>query len=133
MAMPKHAKVLGMYSAGWFQPAEKKQTAEEKRVQQQIYYRRHKAKTIKQNWERQIRALGCTPKMYAELLQKQGGVCAICARPNASGRQLAVDHCHRSGVVRGLLCTLCNTAIGSFGDNPDLLEKAKAYICRGTL
>jgi Recombination endonuclease VII len=72
---------------------------------------------------------------YAQMLAKQNGVCAICHRDektlNLEGtkpRRLAVDHCHATGKVRGLLCTTCNTMVGSSRDRVDLLESAIAYL-----
>lgn len=70
------------------------------------------------------------------MLSGQLGVCAICgAPPYAVGTggvtrpgSLAVDHCHRTGVVRGLLCTNCNLGLGSFFDNVVLLQRAAAYL-----
>lgn len=51
------------------------------------------------------------------------GVCTICGEP---GDQ--VDHCHETGQVRGLLCVNCNTGLGKFKDDPDLLEFARIYL-----
>lgn len=65
---------------------------------------------------------------YEELLAAQGGVCAICKKPPPENRRLAVDHCHDSEVVRGLLCTACNIAIGALDDNPENLERAIKYL-----
>jgi hypothetical protein len=68
---------------------------------------------------------------YEALLQRQNGVCAICGRDNIKGNQkrdLVVDHCHATGKVRGLLCDLCNTAIGKMQDSSAILRKAAAYI-----
>lgn len=56
--------------------------------------------------------LGVTVEFYEELLREQGGVCGLCGRPPPTGRRLAVDHCHRTNRIRGLLCHLCNTALG---------------------
>jgi hypothetical protein len=42
--------------------------------------------------------------------------------------ELAVDHCHTTGKVRGLLCSTCNTALGSFQDNPAYLKAAIHYL-----
>lgn len=54
------------------------------------------------------------------------GQCAICKRiPN---RKLNLDHCHRSGKLRGLLCTRCNTALGRMGDDAELLQRAADYL-----
>ena len=67
------------------------------------------------------------------MLEKQGGVCAICQRPErkvvrGTIASLAVDHSHSTGEVRGLLCSSCNTALGLFGDDPARLSQAIAYI-----
>lgn len=55
-----------------------------------------------------------TPAQYAALLEAQNGVCAICRKPSRNGRQLSVDHCHATEVVRALLCHTCNFAVGFF-------------------
>lgn len=73
------------------------------------------------------RNFGITPEDYAAKLQAQGGVCAICAKPPVD-RRLAVDHCHTTGTIRGLLCVLCNTALGKFKDDPRLLQSAINYL-----
>jgi hypothetical protein len=70
---------------------------------------------------------------FAALLETQGGGCAICGRPDPGiswGKNLHVDHCHKTGAVRGLLCQSCNTSIGRFGDDPEMLRKAIAYLER---
>ena len=73
------------------------------------------------------RRFGITPEEYDVMLASQGGGCAICHTiPGA--RRLAVDHSHITGVVRGLLCDLCNTALGKFGDSPILLQAAIDYF-----
>jgi hypothetical protein len=74
------------------------------------------------------RKFGLTVDDYDILLERQGGVCAICREVCPSGRRLAVDHKHETGVVRKLLCTPCNTALGSFKDSPDRLASALAYL-----
>lgn len=80
---------------------------------------------------------GLSVAEYNALLRKQGGVCAVCGKdePNAHGRtgkqfRLAVDHCHETGAVRGLLCQKCNRAIGLLGDDPALMRKAISYLLR---
>lgn len=66
---------------------------------------------------------------YERLLEKQNNVCAICGqgetRPN---KALAVDHCHETGKVRGLLCQRCNTMLGGSKDNTEILAKAIEYL-----
>src|SRR6185503_3329992 len=55
---------------------------------------------------------------YKALLVKQGGKCAICFRDkgNARGHRLYIDHDHETGLIRGLLCSRCNSAIGYFDE-----------------
>lgn len=71
---------------------------------------------------------GITPDKYEEMFKKQNGVCAICENPPKEGKRLGVDHCHDSGDVRGLLCDDCNTGLGKFRDDPDLLNAAREYL-----
>lgn len=76
---------------------------------------------------------GITLVDYARLLQKQNGLCAICKRPEdrrqwGKLKPLAVDHDHATGIVRGLLCHLCNSGIGNFIDDRTRLENARLYL-----
>lgn len=64
------------------------------------------------NRRRQLAQFGITPKDYNKLLEKQGNSCKICKRTCSTGKKLAVDHCHQTGMVRGLLCASCNTRLG---------------------
>jgi hypothetical protein len=66
---------------------------------------------------------------YDALLDEQGHVCAICGGDDGE-RNLAVDHCHTSGVVRGLLCSNCNKALGLLRDDTARLAAAIAYLKR---
>lgn len=72
---------------------------------------------------------GITLEDFNKMLLEQEGKCAICSSPHA-GRNgtFNVDHCHATGKVRALLCHDCNTALGKFKDNPDLMRKAADYI-----
>lgn len=73
---------------------------------------------------------------YKALLADQSGLCAICGQPeSALGRggavkPLAVDHNHKSGAVRGLLCHRCNSVLGNAQDDPERLEAAAQYLRR---
>lgn len=58
------------------------------------------------------RKYGITVNVYDQMFKHQNGVCKICKGLDPSGRRLAVDHCHSTGAVRGLLCPSCNTALG---------------------
>lgn len=69
-------------------------------------------------------------KDYKSLLVKQNEKCAICSTSDPQGPtgMFVVDHCHKTGIVRGLLCNHCNTGIGKLHDDPALLRKAATYI-----
>lgn len=69
-----------------------------------------------------------SPEQYDAILTSQNGVCAICELSCSSGRRLAVDHCHSTGVIRGLLCTNCNTGLGRYQDSSKLLRRAAQYL-----
>lgn len=63
------------------------------------------------------------------LYEKQEGKCAICARHETQfNRKLAVDHCHATGKIRGLLCSACNRALGLFRDKISSLNAATLYL-----
>ena len=85
-------------------------------------YQKDKNKKLK-------RAYGITYDDYLILLEKQGGVCAICGTDNMkNNRAFSVDHNHFNGKVRGLLCNHCNTGIGGLQDNIELLKKSIEYL-----
>ena len=69
---------------------------------------------------------GISLEQYEAILARQGGACAICREP-ARGT-LAVDHCHATGEVRGLLCFKCNVVLGLCEDDPGITLAAIAYL-----
>lgn len=72
-----------------------------------------------------------TPEDFYNLLRKQGGVCAICLTASTKHKKakvLAVDHCHATEKVRGLLCDKCNNGIARFDDSVELLQRAIRYL-----
>jgi hypothetical protein len=72
---------------------------------------------------------GITSKQYIALLDKQKSCCAICGINQANLKQaLAIDHCHVTARIRGLLCQNCNKGLGNFKDNPLALKKAIKYL-----
>jgi len=71
---------------------------------------------------------GISEAEYVAMLAKQQNKCTICNNLDPSGKRLAVDHCHTTGIIRGLLCCNCNRAIGMMQDSPDLLIKAAEYL-----
>jgi Recombination endonuclease VII len=82
-----------------------------------------------QQRKRNLKAFyGITVEDYEKILKLQGGVCAICGGVNENSRQLAVDHNHKTGDIRGLLCHLCNGLLGHARDRKDILKKAIRYL-----
>ena len=81
---------------------------------------------------------GITQDDYNRMLYEQKGTCSICKNPEirttigsdgtARTSQLCVDHCHKTGKVRGLLCYKCNSAIGFLGDSIETLAEAILYL-----
>ena len=75
------------------------------------------------------RTYGITEADYDAMYFEQEGCCAICGKHQTQDkRRFCVDHCHETGNVRALLCHNCNTALGKFQDNEDLLRRAADYI-----
>lgn len=88
---------------------------------------------MKRHWseesrdERLRRQYAITEETYQRIFEKQDGRCAIC-RCQQHYQRLAVDHDHKTGMVRGLLCTNCNRGLGRFFDSDVRLRNAAAYI-----
>lgn len=83
----------------------------------------------------QLKKYKITQADYDAMLLEQDGLCAICQRPETETRKgtlkrLAIDHCHVTGRVRGLLCSSCNHAIGKLKDDPALVRRALEYLER---
>lgn len=70
---------------------------------------------------------GLTVEEYDAIVRSEISKCRICGRTNDDVK-LVLDHNHETGDIRGVLCPNCNTGIGLFKDNPDLLEKAIEYL-----
>lgn len=75
-----------------------------------------------------IRKYGIDHAEYNAMLDRQDGKCAICKDKCKSGKRLCVDHDHATGRVRGLLCSRCNTALGSLDDDTTRLQMAIDYL-----
>lgn len=101
-----------------------------------------RAYEAKRKWERanpeKYRALkkrlalkkyGLTPDSYESLWMTQGKRCKICRADSPSSRKgWQIDHCHTTGVVRGILCTHCNRMLAGALDNPAILEAGAAFL-----
>lgn len=97
-------------------------------VEKNLLHRRKYSSDKKLEWR-----YGITRKEYNRLLEEQNGRCALCTRPPSRTR-LHVDHNHKTGRVRSLLCTRCNYLIGIIEQAlplaPDLLDSVHAYLHR---
>lgn len=96
----------------------------EKRAHWQRNYNKLKPGVVKAN---NLKRYGITPEVFEDMLAKQNGVCKVCFGTNGRYR-LAVDHCHKTGAVRGLLCSRCNVAIGMAQDCPHRLKSLANYL-----
>jgi len=88
-----------------------------------------KKNTEKRRFNVMKSATGVNKEQYLSLLELQHETCAICnATVEDNNRNLCIDHCHDSDLVRGLLCTRCNFGLGYFKDDKELLNKAIIYL-----
>ena len=101
-----------------------KNNPEKRKEAQRKYDRANPDKAMAKHLRRKF---GITLDEYNRLLEKQGGVCAICGA-SPQNRNLSVDHDHATGKVRGLLCVNCNSAMGQAGDDPARLQKMIEYL-----
>src|SRR3990167_482636 len=76
------------------------------------------------------RTYGISQKIYKAMFKDQAGVCFICHVPTKSGRVLHVDHDHKTGRVRGLLCWKCNYRVISRSSNHEIHARAATYLRR---
>ena len=74
------------------------------------------------------RTFGLTAEEYTKKLEWQGGVCLICQQPPTEGKLLDIDHDHKTGLTRGLLCRNCNHGLGKFREDPFLLAAPAGYL-----
>lgn len=87
----------------------------------------------KNRYKLNIKRYGITQEEYDQMYEKQNGTCAICHKPEtAKGRsgqirRLAIDHSHKTGKVRGLLCFNCNKKLSTL-ENQEFFENALAYL-----
>ena len=80
-----------------------------------------------------LKEYGLTTEDYSAMLKAQNNLCAICGNPETATyrgktKALCVDHCHKTGEVRGLLCRECNLGVGYFQDAPNVLRHAIKYL-----
>ena len=84
---------------------------------------RHKVRKIQLDW-----LYGISVEAYNDMVLKQDNKCALCFKP--SNRRLDVDHDHKTGKIRGLLCGKCNKGLGLFYDDIDVFKRAVVYLSK---
>jgi len=110
------------------------------RAQSKVGYQTHKARSAeyKQKWLKnhpdrakefdlrvRLKRYGLTVEQYREMFDSQKGLCCICEQMLD---RIDIDHDHKTGQVRGLLCHACNIGLGAFQDDPQLLMRAMRYL-----
>lgn len=91
-------------------------------ARKRAHYKANKQKYLTLERDRQYRIrYGITLEDYNRMLQSQDGKCKICESEKAGNKEqnFAVDHCHKTGIVRGLLCIKCNARLGWFEMNKE--------------
>lgn len=97
------------------------------------YYENNKIKFLESGWKRKgilnENSLPFKKEDYDKLFLLANQSCQICKTKNPNHKRgFAVDHCHKTGFARGILCAQCNTSLGGFRDNIDILKNAILYL-----
>lgn len=79
-------------------------------------------------WASRSYKYGITKEFLIDLYKQQDGKCKICGDKPVSKRGLHIDHDHKTGLFRGILCHGCNTGIGALKENPEIFIKAIRYL-----
>ena len=127
----KEFKTYSEFYRSWDKKTKYKSACKEcQRSRMNAYYRTDKGRKASQ--EKSWREKGIsemTVELYEQMLIDQNGGCYICNKSvNKNGTRLCVDHDHKTGKARGLLCHSCNTSLGALGDDLNLLYKAVEYL-----
>ena len=103
--------------------------AEKVRVARNRYYQKNTHRWIESRRRTKLKArYGLTVEHWEAMNSKQGGLCAICRSLSSMGQRLVVDHSHRTGEVRGLLCRRCNVSLGTCEVVEGWFEAAVTYL-----
>lgn len=107
-----------------------KKWCEQNRDKARAIGRKSYKKNANKQWARKLKQVyGLTVEEYNKLLNDQQELCAICkVHQSAEMRRFCVDHSHRTGAIRGLLCRTCNSGLGQFKDSLTSLENALDYL-----
>jgi hypothetical protein len=121
--LSKNPEKRRQYEKDWRQKNPEMYAAQKKRN-----FLRHKKKKTDQGTNLYLkRRYGITLEERTKRIEEQGG-CATCGVLDPGSRGWHVDHCHKTGKVRGILCAQCNIALGNVKDSPETLRRLAAYI-----
>ena len=99
------------------------------RDSQRAYYHKNIDRVRKINYKRHLKnKYGITEQELIDLMEKSNYGCFICGKKHDDKQKLNIDHCHKTGKIRGLLCWDCNIGISKFKDNSTLMERAASYV-----
>jgi tRNA U34 5-carboxymethylaminomethyl modifying GTPase MnmE/TrmE len=102
---------------------------DKEKQQRKAYYNSHKEKEKINSIKSRLKRYGITVERYNEMFNNQEGRCAICKRHQSEFKQaLYVDHNHKTGKVRALLCPTCNSILGKFMEDIQLFKSAIKYM-----
>lgn len=109
----------------------KEQFPERYKQYQQTNYAKHRDAKLAYSKRRTVEKYGLTVELYEEMLREQNGKCRTCSTIITT-KNRAIDHCHSTNAVRGILCRDCNIALGLVKDNPSTLAKMIDYLRANT-
>lgn len=114
--------------------AEKNRKNRSKRGKDWLAYRRDYEKNrTKQNRDYNLRKnYNISSEEWSILFEQQGSCCKICKTTSPPSMGWHTDHCHKTNNIRGILCHSCNTGLGKFKDDPNLLAEAIEYLKRNS-
>lgn len=121
---PEEVEARRAYQRAYY-AANRERLLEQQRERGRRNYSANPAPYKKRNRRSILNTYGLTEDQYQAMLTAQDGRCLICLRRMSLP---AIDHCHTTGVVRGLLCRGCNAALGHFHDDPVVLTRAVEYL-----
>ena len=119
------ARALTAQKGYWANPEEKRAVAKVREAEKRKNDPDYKLKQ-KDSYLQLYYGIGIAE--YAWMNYLQDGKCYMCEKVCASGKALAVDHDHKTGKVRKLLCASCNNGLGRFGDNAELMRRGADYL-----
>jgi len=112
---------LKIYQKQWYQENKPRLLKEAVIRSKNLSFEKRKSYIIKSKY-------GINIEIFNKMLEKHNFKCKICGKEHSEEKPLHIDHCHKTKKIRGLLCNKCNTGLGFFQDNTNLMKKAIKYL-----